>query len=71
MFINWKRLLLAVYRLEEGQQEILGRLDRMGTPHPPQAVPLPLEGKALRKDEWVQEGIDNILSYSVEKKEDE
>lgn len=63
MFTNWKRLLLAVYRLEEGQQEILERLDRM-------EMPKPDVGHKVREDEWVQTGIDNILSYSVEKKKE-
>ena len=29
MFINFKRLLLTLYRLEEGQQDILQRLEKL------------------------------------------
>lgn len=65
MFVNWKRLLLAVYRLEEGQQEILARLERRE-----QAPALQKDAQKCA-DEWIQSGIDNILSYSVEKKKEE
>jgi len=71
MFINWKRLLLAVWRLEEGQQEILAQLEKLQTPHPsPAATPSP-QGEGLAGDEWVQKGIDNIMSFSVGKKKED
>lgn len=57
MFTNWKRLLLAVYRLEESQQEILAKLDA--------------REPVKQNDSWVQSGIDSILSYSVNKKSEE
>jgi hypothetical protein len=62
MFFNQKRLLLTLYRLEEGQQEILHRLDRL---HRGGGAG---EGGPAREDEWMQRGIDNILSYQVGKK---
>ena len=57
MFVNFKRLLLALYRLEEGQQAILERLEK-------------LEKKEAPADggRWLQSGIDNILSYQAGKK---
>lgn len=70
MFIKWKRLLLAVWRLEEGQQEILAKLEKLGTPHPAPAVQG--EGCAVREDDaWVQKGIDNIMSFQVGKKKED
>ena len=62
MLNHWKELLDAVCRLEEGQQEILERLDRMEKPKTD--VEHPVRGD----DEWVQVGIDNILSYQAGKK---
>ena len=67
MRVNWKRLLLAVYRLEEGQQEVLSRLDRMEGRGVEGAAPY---GKNAQS-EWIQNGIDNILSYQVGKKKEE
>lgn len=58
MFKNFKRMLLALYRLEEGQQAILERLDRMERAG--QAPPL-----QKGCDAWVQSGIDSILSFQV------
>lgn len=70
MFVNFKRLLLTLYRLEEGQQEILSKLDGLSKSgengvagHSPQG-----EGGPGRGDEWISSGIDNILSYQVGKK---
>lgn len=57
MFVNWKRLLLAVYRLEEGQKEILAKLEKLETPD--------TDG-----DMWMQKGIDNILSFGVNKQQE-
>lgn len=56
MFRTMKRILLAVYRLEEGQQEILNRLNRLEQDKP-SAEP------EQRQTEWMQQGIDNILGY--------
>ncbi len=69
MFVNRKRLLLAVYRLEEGQQEILAQLEKLRK----RAVQPIEEGASHNSepDEWIQSGIDNILSYSVEKKKED
>ena len=72
VFINWKRLLLAVYRLEEGQQEILAKLDRMEKEEvQPFVVGAHHDAPNREPDEWVQKGIDSILSYQVGKKKTE
>lgn len=56
MFRTLKRILLAVYRLEEGQREILNRLNKLEQDKPA-AEP------ESRQTEWMQQGIDNILGY--------
>ena len=74
MFLNKKRLLLTLYRLEEGQQDILQRLDRLErrgdtSPDLPSPGHLPLEGKTsegegnITPDTWIIDGIEAILSY--------
>ena len=66
MFVNRKRVLLALYRMEEQQQEILAKLDRMEAPHPSSAATPSPQGEGLtRADEWVQQGIDNIMSFQA------
>lgn len=54
MFVNLKRLLLAVYRIEENQQEIMARLDRLEK-RPEKPEP----------DQWLQDGIAGIMSFQV------
>lgn len=99
MFMNFKRLLLTLYRLEEGQQDILQRLDKLerrgNPPGGEAATPLykgggrallegerkkgPLEKGAGRPegglgdskpDTWLIDGIEAILSYRRNPKEE-
>lgn len=53
-----REIVRALERIEERQREILERLDQSR------------EGKA-RKDEWLQNGIDNILAYQAGKRKEE
>lgn len=61
MFINFKRLLLTLYRLEEGQQQILAKLDELERKKE-QFVQEPKEKAA---DEWLQEGLSNIMAFQA------
>ncbi len=60
MFATKKRLLLAVYRLEEGMQAVLEKLDAPERTHAPVQEPVSKGG-----DEWLKAGIDGILSYQA------
>lgn len=60
MVLRKKRLLLTLFRLEEGQQEILHRLDRLE------------RGGGQRdqgQEDWLNRGIESILSYKVGEEE--
>lgn len=59
MFTTKKRMLLALYRIEEQQQAIMAKLDAMEKP-----------AKAS-EDRWLQDGIDNIMSFQAGKKSGE
>lgn len=65
MFMNNKRLLLTLYRLEEGQQDILRRLDKLER----KSVPLSAENGGQEDDKWLLNGIEAILSYRRDKEE--
>lgn len=66
MFLNKKRLLLTLYRLEEGQQEIMARLDALeGKTADGPAHTLPKQGNP--PDQWIMDGIEAILSYRRDK----
>lgn len=70
MFLNKKRLLLTLYRLEEGQQTILERLERM-TSHQKcdtsSATASPQGEGGGEADKWIMDGIQAILSYRRDK----
>lgn len=61
MFINFKRLLLTLYRLEEGQQQILAKLDELER----KKEQLVQEPKEKEADEWLQEGLSNIMAFQA------
>lgn len=65
MFMNNKRLLLTLYRLEEGQQDILRRLDALERKS---AAPS-AENGGQEDDKWLLSGIEAILSYRRDKEE--
>ncbi len=52
------KIVRALERLEDGQRVILERLERDGDRKAP-------------GDEWLQDGIDNILNYQVGKKRED
>ncbi len=62
MFETKKRLLPAMYRLEESMQGVLEKLEALERNAAPRA-----QQNAGTKggDEWLREGIDSILSYQA------
>ena len=66
MFLNKKRLLLTLYRLEEGQQDILQRLERLER----KGVPQTAENVGQEDDKWLLSGMEAILSYRRNPKEE-
>lgn len=59
--MKWKHILLSLERIEQRQRQILERLDaqnRCAQPH----------SAAAAESQWLERGIDNILSYQVGKK---
>lgn len=66
MFLNKKRLLLTLYRLEEGQQDILQRLERLER----KSVHQTAENGGQEDDTWIMDGIEAILSYRRNPKEE-
>lgn len=59
MFKNLKRILLAVYRIEERQKEILARLQAIEV----NAQHGDTESSVNSASALLQEGIDNIMGY--------
>lgn len=59
MFVNLKRILLALIRIEERQEEILRRLEAIEG----KVVDGDTESSVNSASALLQEGIDNIMGY--------
>lgn len=63
MFMNRKRLLLTLFRLEENQQKIMERLEELGH------LSAPCGGTSSQGEaDWINQGIESILGYKYERK---